>query len=177
MKIELARPLPKSFAHHPKGKHYIVHEADIFPTPRARLAAKLLVFAHPHDLRKFWKDVLGQPDLGKECVGAVNALGRESMFVDDDGEVSNRRWVCDPRYFCVIGLCIGYLGMEVISHEAVHAGFCYAGRRGRDPWNDDKRLGEEDVAYPAGRIAAALNRYLDAKGLYDKEGELAEKSA
>lgn len=167
MRIEHARPLPKAFSRHPKGK-LIVAEADIFPTQRARLAAKLLIFAKPTDLRKFWKDIVGS-DLGKDCLGAVNALGRESMFVDDNGEVSNRRWVCDPRYFCIIGLCVGHLSMEIITHEAVHAGFCYARRRGRDPWNDDRRLGEEDVAYPAGRIAAAMNRWLDERGLYAEE--------
>lgn len=168
MRIHHTRPLPRNFAKHPKGKPYVVHEADIFPTPRARLAAKLLIFAHPHDLRKFWKAVMGT-DLGAGCKGAVNALGHSAEKVDDQGRSFDKRWVCDPRYFCIIGLCIGYLSMEVVTHEAVHAGFCYARRRGHDPWNDDKKLGEEDVAYPAGRIAAALNRYLHDKGLYESE--------
>jgi hypothetical protein len=168
MRIKHTRPLPKSFARHPKGKHYVVHEADIFPSRRARLAVKLLIFAHPHDLRKFWKDVLGGADLGAGCKGAVNAMGYTSERIWSRGRVE-RHWVCDPRYFCVMGLCIGYLNMEIVSHEAVHAGFCYARRRGRDPWNDDKGLGEEDVAYPAGAIAAGINRYLHDKGLYEKE--------
>ncbi len=133
----------------------------MFPSPRARLAAKLIVVAHPYDLRKFWSDVLGRPDLGAGCLGAVSALGYERPTTK-----GRSVWVCDPRYFCIIGLCLGHLSMEVLSHEAVHAGFCYARRRGRDPWNDDRRLGEEDVAYPAGRIAAAMNRYLADNDLY-----------
>lgn len=167
MKIEHARPIPRSFVGHPKAKALVAHETDILPSRRARLAAKLVLFSTPRDLRKFWTDVLGRPDLGRGCLGAVNAMGYHAMYVEDDDSISKERWVCDPRYFCVIGLCLGHLSMEIISHEAVHAGFCYARRRGRNPWNDDRSLGEEDVAYPAGAIAAAINRYLFAEGLYE----------
>jgi hypothetical protein len=167
VRIEHARPIPKAFSRHPHGKG-IVAEADIFQTPGARLAAKLLVFASPRDLRRFWKEALGKPDLGAGCVGAVNALGHEAIDYGKDGD-GKSRWVCDPRYFCIIGLCLNHLTMEVVTHEAVHAGFCYARRRGQDPWNDDRRLGEEDVAYPAGRIAAAINRWLYDRDLYAGE--------
>lgn len=167
MRIEHAPPLPRSFGHIAKG---LTAEADIYPTPRARLAAKLLVFSSPRALRAFWRDVLEKPDLGAGCVGAVNALGHEAIdFSDDDDDQGRSRWVCDPRYFCIIGLCLNHLSMEVVTHEAVHAGFCYARRRGHDPWNDERRLGEEDVAYPAGRIAAAINRWLYDRDLYAGE--------
>lgn len=168
VRIHHTRPLPKAFSLHPKVKG-LVAEADVTATPKGRLAAKVLVFASPSDLRRFWRDVLGKPDLGKACVGAVNALGREGYFVDDDGTVTNRRWICDPRYFCIIALSARHLTMEVITHESVHAGFCYARRLGRDPWNDERKLGEEDIAYPAGRIAAGINRWLYDRELYAGE--------
>lgn len=168
VKIEHARPLPTSFSLHP-GVKGLVAEADIPATPRGRLAAKVLVFSTPLYLRKFWEKAIGKHDpLGEGCVGAVNALGREVADFSEGGN-GKSRWECDPRYFCIIGLSLNHLSMEVITHEAVHAGFAYARRRGRDPWNDDGGLGEEDVAYPAGRIAAAINRWLYDRDLYAGE--------
>lgn len=67
----------------------------------------------------------------------------------------------------MIGLVYGHLSMEIISHEAVHAGFNFSKRASRAPWDRKAQdFDEEGVAYPAGRIAAAINRVLHAAKLY-----------
>lgn len=88
-------------------------------------------------------------------------LARERIDSEGRGAV-----YVDPRYFCVIGLVRGHLSMEIISHEAVHAGCAYAKRGARAPWHDALGFDEEHIAYPAGRIAAAINRALWAAKLY-----------
>jgi hypothetical protein len=128
-----------------------------------RLRAKLLIFDRPASLRSFWKAIRGL-GLGRGAVGAVNSLAYERISFRRAKE--SRSMECDPRYFCMIGLCKTHLSMEIVSHEAVHAGFAYAKRRKGDAWIAAMDFDEEFVAYPAGRIAAAINRFLFRKGLY-----------
>jgi hypothetical protein len=157
------RPLPTCFRRH-VDTGGLLAEADIYPHPRGRLAAKLLVFDKPTNLRRFWRKVVGS-DVGRECRGCVNALAQTREAVG----VKNPKppvLVGDPRYFCVIGLVRGWLSMEVISHEAVHAGYCYEKRVRRNLFGAIGDFDEERVAYPAGRIAGAMNEFLARKGLY-----------
>lgn len=75
----------------------------------------------------------------------------------------------DPRYFCVIGLSLPDVRrkwMTIISHEAVHAGFCYAKRVTRSPWAEKFDFDEEQIAYPSGNIASGINRQLYRRKLY-----------
>lgn len=72
----------------------------------------------------------------------------------------------DPRYFALCFLTHGHLTMEILSHEAVHLGFCYAKRVEREIFKASGSFDEERIAYPAGRLAAALNRAIHAAGLY-----------
>ena len=156
--------IPTCFINHPNGSG-IVAECDIGVTGRQAMQAKLLVFKNPHALRQFWKCALGKIDLGKGCLGAVNTIGFEVYRFLKDGK-ERRHIQVDPRYFCIIGLTANNLNMEIVSHEAVHAAFAYAKRHRRDFWVDADKLDEETVCYPAGRIAASINRFLHEKGLY-----------
>lgn len=127
---------------------------------------KLLVFKNNRDLRNFWKKALGKGDLGTGCRGAVNGLASEVIQFREDGSES-RFMEVDPRFFCVMGLVVTHLGMEIITHEAVHAGFNYAKRvKRRDLWHGAKDLDEEEVCYPSGRIASGVNKLLRESGLY-----------
>lgn len=155
------RPLPRSWSRLHRG---IVAEADISPTRNGVLRAKLLIFRAARDMREFWKKRI-KNDLGRGAVGAVNGLYchrerfRKGNCVDE--------WLeADRRYFCVIGLIQSRLCMEIIAHEATHAGFCYAKRTRRLPWGTVDDFDEEHVAYPAGAIAAKINRFVYQKGLY-----------
>ena len=161
------RSLPRCFSAHPKGKG-VVAEADITMQPRGRLAAKLLVFDRPASLCRFWKHALHNPTT-RDTRGIVTGLSTQVEDYGTGGEL-RRAWMrADPRYFCVVGLCLGWLNMEVISHEAVHAAYCYEKRVGRNLFGDAAAdFDEERIAYPAGRIAAAVNRFLHKKGLYDE---------
>jgi hypothetical protein len=158
--------LRRDWSRHPAAKGLLL-EHDI-GVGHGRLRAKLLVFRNCTALRRFWRDALGRPDLGRCCRGAVNG-----MFIEVH-EYRKRQPVrtyleCDPRYFCVIGLVRGYLSMEIISHEAVHAGFNYAKRKSRTPWDEQaQHMDEEAICYPSGRIAAEINRVIHMAGLYDK---------
>lgn len=140
-------------------------EADIFPLPRGKLAAKLLVFATVNDLKRFWRSI--SHPLGRGCRGAVNALANTKQRVGACGGSDGSAVLQgDRRYFCVIGLCARHLSMEIVCHESVHAGFCYEKRVRRNPFGPATEFDEERIAYPAGAVAAAINRFLRAKGLY-----------
>lgn len=157
------RPLPRHFARHPAALGLIA-EHDI-RMKHGRLHAKLLIFDKPVSLRAFWKAIRGV-SLGRSALGAVNALAYERInFMRGDESHSME---CDPRYFCMIGLCKTHLSMEIISHEATHAGFAYAKRRKGDAWIAAMDFDEEFIAYPAGRIAASINRFLYRKKLYEQ---------
>jgi hypothetical protein len=167
------RRLPRVWSTHPQARGRVIAEHDIKVSPRSRLRAKLLVFRNRTALNDFWEKALkptGHGErLGLGCQGAVNALQHEIITIKDGRET--RHIEVDPRYFCLIGLVRG-MGkftspMEVISHEAVHAGFAYAKRIGRTGfWVKASSLDEEDVCYPAGRVARAINIFLHERGLF-----------
>lgn len=103
-------------------------------------------------------------------MGAVNHLSCERIvFPGKNSKKQERHWIeADPRYFCVIGLVKGFLSMEIICHEAVHAGLAYAKRHRRAPWDEHIRHFEEEaLCYPSGKIAAAINRAIFKAGLYE----------
>ena len=76
----------------------------------------------------------------------------------------------DRRYFAAMGLARGHLGMEIITHESVHAAFAYAKRTGtKNIWTRAvDGLDEELVCYPAGNIARRVVTLLDDSGMYKK---------
>lgn len=158
----LKKGLPKGM---PKGVPGLLLAKDLSIT-NSRLKAKLMVFEKPKDLKAFWKDGLKLMPLGRYAVGAVQQL--KMTYAAKGKRDQPELMVVDPRYFCLIGLCRTHLTMEAISHEAVHAGYAFALRKMKAPWLqyiDDMK--EEAVAYPAGRIAAAINRVLHKEGLYE----------
>lgn len=160
--------LPKRIRTHPKARG-VVSAADILVTGGARLRLKAVVFKRQADLVHFWKHVLGRPHLGPKCLGAVNGLGYEQINVRADGR-ERSTLVCDPRYFAIMGLVLGHLNMEIITHESVHAAFAYARRHRKDLWCDPGELEEEAICYPAGIIAKRINAWLHDEGLYEQQG-------
>jgi len=141
----------------------LAHDLSI---TNSRLKAKLLVFETPKDLCAFWRDVLKFKTLGRYTLGAVNSLS--ISYAPKAEPLNPQRMEVDPRFFCIIGLCRKHLSMEIISHESVHAGFAFALRKMKAPWvKEIKDTKEEAVAYPAGRIAAAINRVLHKERLYE----------
>lgn len=159
----LKKGLPKGM---PKGVPGLLLARDLSIT-NSRLKAKLMVFEKPKDLRAFWKNGLKPKSLGRHAVGAVQQL--KMTYAARGRGNKPEMMVVDPRYFCLIGLCRTHLSMEAISHEAVHAGYAFALRKMKAPWFQDiGDMKEEEVAYPAGRIAAAINRVLHKEGLYQE---------
>lgn len=164
MEISRERLLRTSF----KGlreERGILHEVDLRVTPRARLLFKTLIFKNSSALRQFWKLSLGRDELGRWTQGAVWATFYTATASTDFRTVL----IVDERYFCLIGLVRTHLTMEILSHEAVHAAYAYERRVKRTPWEEYVRnFPEEAIAYPAGRIAAALNREIYRAGLYPR---------
>lgn len=167
----MRRPLPRVWSGRFSG---IAAEADICPTDRGRLYAKLLVFESHRNMNAFWKklgkfgkdNTAGRTTAGRTTAGIVQMLAvwREKFV---DGKLVRRYMAeTDPRYFCIIALIRKHLSMRFIAHEAVHAGFCYAKRVKGRPWWAALECDEEAVAYPAGEIAAKINRFLYRKKLY-----------
>ena len=142
----------------------IPHDGE-FDVKIGSLSAKVIVFKTPRDLKKFWNAGMNNMQrLGKgRVLGAATGLYCEVF----SGKSGKSHLEVDPRYFCFIGLTRKNLSMECISHEAVHAAFCFAKRKSRNPWDIyAKTHDEEAIAYPAGRIAAVINRKLHKLGLY-----------
>ena len=169
MRVEHLHPgLPRTISTHPKARG-IISAADIFVTGSARLRLKAVVFERQADLRHFWRHVLGRKgDLGPKCLGAVNGLGYERIDITGGRERSTL--VCDHRYFAIMGLVLGHLNMEIVTHESVHAAFAYARRHRKDLWCSPGELEEESVCYPAGIIAKSINAWLHDEGLYERKG-------
>lgn len=169
MRVEHLHPgLPRTIRDHPKARG-VISAADIYVTRGARLRLKAVVFERQADLRHFWRHVLGRNgDLGPQCLGAVNGLGYERVDFTEGQQRSTL--VCDPRYFAVMGLVLGHLNMEIVTHESVHAAFAYARRHRKDLWCDPGDLEEEAVCYPAGIIAKRINAWLHDGGLYERKG-------
>lgn len=164
MRLVYAKPLPRCFARHPKAQG-LVAEADISPLGlgrRGKLFAKLMIWNSPKEMQAFWKHGL-KLNLGAGTLGAVNSMCFEEWHPD-----GAKRLRADPRYFCLISLCLGELSMVIISHEAVHAGFAYEKRVKRCMFGPAQDFDEERIAYPAGYIAAAINRFCDKQGLYER---------
>lgn len=148
----------KDFRNHPKAKGIIL-EKDL-KIGFSKLRAKLLVFDKASNLRRFWSGPLGKGDLGRYCKGAVNGLSTE--FTSFRKGKKEEAWIeADPRYYCVIGLVSGHLYGEIICHESVHAAFNYAKRIRKSPWDECSRdFDEEEICYPAGRIAAEISNLI-----------------
>ena len=157
----LKKGLPRGM---PKGVPGLLLAQDLSIT-NSRLKAKLMVFEKPKHLKAFWNKILKLDKLNRYTVGAVAPI--KMTYAEKGNESSPFRMVVDPRYFCLIGLCKTHLSMEAICHEAVHAGYAFALRKMKAPWLAEiGDMKEEAVAYPAGRIAAAINRVLWKHGLY-----------
>lgn len=171
--VHSRRRLPRIWSNHPEARGLVVAETDIAIT-NGPLRAKLLVFRNRTALRQFWEKALNKSGHGEKlslrCEGAVNSLMHKHRKVNADG--SEKTWIeVDPRYFCIIGLVKGMSefasAMEIVAHESMHAGFAYAKRVNRDGfWVKASGMDEEDVCYPAGRIARKINLFLAKRGLY-----------
>lgn len=145
----------------------ILGEIDIKVRHTSRLWMKTLMFKSIRGMSDFWKEILGHGGLGTNCRGCVNGLAMEHVkFHKGGGET--RTMLVDRRYFCIMGLIVGHTSIEVVTHESVHAAFNYAKRvNKRDLWHGAVDLDEENVCYPAGRIATTLADWCLRHG-YDK---------
>ena len=164
-------PLPKEWSGL-KGADKALLITDIRLSKRSRLRMKLLVFRTKTQLQDFWKYNISFEKLGKDCVGAVNGLAYENLNIDTNKSIM----VVDPNYFCVMGLVVSKIGMEIITHESVHAGINYVKRvKHRNLWKEVGQLDEEELCYPIGRIASHVNELLYESGMYDIYEKLRKK--
>lgn len=159
--VRAKEALPHSWKAAYPGGETILFERDI---KLNSLYMKLLVFKNPKMLRRFWRSVSilrGSGLLSTDTVGAVASL---SLMIED---YNKTQWpdpylAVDRRYFSAMGLTAGYLGVDIVAHESVHAAFNYAARRGsRGPWTaeaDGDR--EELICYPAGEITRLVGTAL-----------------
>src|SRR6201991_1723105 len=142
----------------------IRHAADI-QISRGKLRLKVVVFDKPSQLQRFWRRYLGRP-VGKNCLGVVTRLYHEREEFMHPGRMVRSVRV-DPRYYAVMGLCKDHLSTEIIVHESLHAAMAFVARTHRYGrlWSGDGDLGEEEIAYPLGRIVSELNNWLHGEGL------------
>jgi hypothetical protein len=164
-----SEPLPTDWSTLP-GSEEILFSSDIAVSPNSTLKAKVLVFRDLVALQRFWRLGLGRPKLADNVYAVVNDMTSTVTLQTPRGKPKPPPiWEVDPTYFCVAGFIIGKLNMECITHESVHAAYAYARRvAGRKTWPDNENP-EEQVCYPAGRIAAVINRIFHRHGLYDRQ--------
>lgn len=148
---------------------------DIKITHGSRLRMKLLVFKTKRDMRRFWRKSLGRKDLSSGTSGCVSPLAHERIYTS--GPLKGQKFMMvDPRYFCVMGLVMGYLTVEIISHESGHAAFAYSKRvHCRDMWVGLRDHEEERVCYPLGVISQRVADALKDNGLLDHQQEMLER--
>lgn len=164
------KPLPRNWRKAYKGCDKAVFEKDI---RLGTLYLKLLVFETKKELRAFWNAAAPTKVGGRlsgDTVGVVSALTcKRQSFLEEDDELDPKPVMeVDKRYFAVMGLVKDYLGMEVVTHECVHAAFAYAKRLGpKTPWAKAvEGLDEEAVCYPAGRLGRMVVWALLDAGMY-----------
>lgn len=130
-------------------------ESDIKVTRCGRLRLKLLVFDSNKSLRAFWAKNFKPGFLCKKTLGCVNRL--QTHIISFKGGRETQRLEVDKRYFAVMGLLKDHLKLEIITHEAVHAGCAYLDRvKKRVDWPGQSDNEEEGLAYPVGRIARGV---------------------
>jgi len=132
---------------------------------------KVLVFKSRPVMWKFWLNRRGLVNVGHSfsamCDGLYRIERRGKRELGSDPAFVR---LVDPRYICLIGLCRNHLTENTVVHECVHAGQFYAKLDLTSPW--DYLVGanrDEQVAYPAGRVAALVLRALRRAGLMKKE--------
>ena len=164
-------PFPKKVSGFPFAGPVLL-DADFTVTNKGRVYVKLLVFPNQTALQRFWNksglfDNSGK--LERDSVGVAHPLEvRREIYTKGQQEPVTLLEV-DPRYCAVIGLCAGYLSMNIVTHESVHAAFCFAARSSRmSTWAlTPNSVPDETIAYPAGQIASKITGLLLKHGLYD----------
>jgi hypothetical protein len=159
------RALPRVWARAYDKEKTLLLEKDIRFNS---LYLKLLVFPSRKAFHNFWDRCHPTAVGGKigSALGAVGSMQCESRSFKKGRSIMG----VDRRYFAVMGLVRGCLGMEIVTHESVHAAYSYAKRVGpRNPWAPvvgTDGLDEELVCYPAGRIARLVVNALNEAGMY-----------
>lgn len=166
MKVEhTKRALPNLFSRMPKWGKLVTHEGVIKLTRYSGLRIKVLVFRTNRDLRMFWANALGRPELCRWTHAAVSQLGTERVsFVGTPGE--RRTMFVDPRYVCVMGFIESHITTNIVAHESGHAAFAWAKRVRRNLWLPRADFDEEDICYPLGKITESVNWLMHEWGLY-----------
>lgn len=154
--------LPRNWTGLPLGR-LLLAETDISVRPGSRLRLKLLVFASQQDMRRFLMKNL-HTGFRRNMDGVVQNLTQTIISFKDGQRQPPYRQV-DPRYFSIMGLVVGRMGIQIITHESVHAALNYSRRIGpRLVWPDQKDCPDESICYAAGRIAQAVWMFVCSRG-------------
>lgn len=121
---------------------------------KSRPKVKFIVVYRMSDLRLAWNTLSKlrgdeRPNkMGSKCRGFCHQCW--NLF--EQGEKS--RMEADTNYAAVIVVLAKALSIEVVAHEAFHAGLAVMRRKLRDPNASASDMDHEEIAaYPAGKIA------------------------
>ena len=142
----------------PKGFAY----KDFKLTKNSRLKFRVCLFKTLADMRAEYKEC-SLETLEPGVMASVSCLTADIYNTKTD----KWREDFDKDYFCCIGFVQKHISTETVTHEAVHAGFCYAYRVQKDIFPSDGDT-EERIAYPAGKIAKHIFNWLHDEDLYPK---------
>lgn len=124
--------------------------------------AKVLVFENRKAMRTFYRKDFRQ-FLNVEKTRPARLCTRAAAAVSKLWTGNDKKELVDRRYFCLVLLVQGDLGIEVLTHEAVHVGFAWDFRTDGEGPLAEQNMREENVCYPAGIFARKLVVWLREK--------------
>jgi hypothetical protein len=116
-----------------------------------KLKCHFAVFDRRADLRRYWKDLtMGVPE--QHAVALATGLAAERWQTSLDVVT-----MVDPIYFAALAFLTKHLTMEIVVHEAIHAGIYFSRRaNGRNLWHPEDDNPDEPTCYAGGLVATAL---------------------
>ena len=157
--------LPEDWHRIRKWGKLIEHEYSVKVSRRSRLRLKVCIFKDWKAMDDFFTRALGRP--GSICRFTHGVCSKlDNYGTSYKTKIPQDFVVRDRKYFAMIGLLEKHLNMEVIIHEAVHAGIAYGSRCRSRRWTDPENHSDEElICYPAGYIASQLITQFQEEGL------------
>lgn len=126
------------------------------PYRKGTLYARVFVFQNRRSMREYAKQY---KDIVKPSLCAY--VDEARIFRTRD----NKRL----PIACDIHLCVGYLDLNTISHECVHAAMDIVKRKYPKAWREERDGVEETVAYTQANLLVKIVLSLKKAGLLDKD--------
>ncbi len=162
---KVKHPIPWNMSRMHPWPWLVIASGDITPHIPTGLYCRYMVFKNVRDMRKVVKHIFRNKwstfrgvitnSTGGICIDTTTRIWENGVIVYREIE---------PKIFAFILLVKNNVTPEVIAHESIHAGFAFH-RRAQIEWPGKTKNEEENICYPAGRIAGHLTTAMQDQGL------------